>query len=78
MPSNVPDEFAHFEQMSAAELHAELLKFRDTDETQLSEAELTRIVALHTIARRKASGPPKKKAAAAPQTLSDVTKTLFS
>lgn len=57
--SNVPAEFSELEALTQADLDREIQKLRDADPDSLSEAELTRACALHAIARRRTSGPPK-------------------
>ncbi len=59
--SNVPPELHHLERLSAAEIEAEVQKFRAVDPEALTDDELTRVCALHAIARRKTAGPPKSK-----------------
>jgi hypothetical protein len=57
--SNVPAEFAELETLSQADLDREVQRLRQLDPDTLSEKELTRACALHAIARRRTSGPPK-------------------
>lgn len=79
MASNIPDSLRHLENATLADLERQIIELRKQGiERELTDEELDRAIAIHTVARRRTAGPPKTKdkAAAAPQTLDDLDKFL--
>lgn len=67
--SNVPPEYADLENLSASEIELRVQELRAIDPKALTDEQLSQAVALHAIARRKTSGPPKTKGKSEPVSL---------
>lgn len=73
-PDIVPDQFKALEGLPQAELERRIQDFRSRPPRSLTDDELRECVAIHRIAVRKTSGPPKPKtrSSSTPMTLASI------